>query len=398
MSTPSVHTADCIHHDNRYSASLDAYVKNVATIWPQVQTRPVDLTLFRLISHASEACEEVRKNHWGNAAGKLGDVMVWWMTLVHQVQIDPTPANFRATVAYVPEKASEMVWQKMPGACVTCLTRWLTRERGVSLEASDAEISRHLQAAMEHFPVEKGRERQCICAGYKNEVENRAAGFKLFAKRAGQLLAAERAIPQSFADIAVMFNNIHHNNIRIYSTEETAFHLLEEVGEVTRAYSNLFYMDYSPDDPNDVLPDRQNLVLEFMEELADVFYWSLQLHAKLRDQVRTGKEIIKHVTRKTNMRSIDTAFEEWMEPAESLIAMIWALYETDHYLACEKCKKCPCNATEHRALLTEDAFQTDEVMFNTLRDGSVAAVAASRRPPSTGARLPRTPAGRRKGR
>jgi hypothetical protein len=53
---------------NPDEASIEEYADIIGSIWPQDKDRPIWLVWLHVSSHATEVCEEVRKNRWHKVA------------------------------------------------------------------------------------------------------------------------------------------------------------------------------------------------------------------------------------------------------------------------------------------------------------------------------------------
>jgi len=83
-----------------------------------------------------------------------------------------------------------------------------------------------------------------------------------------------------------MFRRVFSNSTYVLTPSEIAFHLMEEVGEVSAALADLelskAVLRKSKNQRNDFEQERKKLVLELSGELADVFSWTMSLIDKVR--------------------------------------------------------------------------------------------------------------------
>jgi NTP pyrophosphatase (non-canonical NTP hydrolase) len=330
---------------NADEASIEEYAEVIGSIWPQDKDRPIWLVWMHVMSHATEVCEEVRKNRWHKVARELGEVIVWWLTFARRVTQEPSKNTTDPVkmVPYLNTNPSDIVWFKFPGVCPVCLGRWI-HAHCQPTEDIYALISQRLQDINAFF----GENPQCTCLAAKRDIEDRDANFKKFTKQCVQEYARQmrqERKPTSLRGMAEMLNTIFANNIEVLSVEEIAFHLLEEVGEVSKALANLFMQEIKDDETESFLWERQEKALDFAEEIADAFSWSVSMLAKIYRFLECAAEFAAEYK---TVEGIPELVRGNMERVRTIVDLIWTMYGKGSMLVCEECGEYPCNP-EHPA-------------------------------------------------
>lgn len=330
---------------NPDEASVEEYAAVIGKIWPQDKERPIWLVWLHVLSHATVVCEEVRKNRWHKVAKELAEVLVWWLTFVRRVTEAPSKNVGEASrlLPYIEASPSDLVWFKYPRVCPVCLGRWLAANCPAGGDASRmiAEKFREINAFFKKTP-------QCTCLAAKQDVEERGADFKSFTKKCLREYARRtraKRKPASMKETAEMLKVIFANNIEVLSVEEIAFHLLEEVGEVSKSLSALFMQDIAEIDRDKFLEERRDKVWEFAEEIADVFSWSVSLLAKIYRFLECAAEFAAEYKTVEGMPELVRGN---LERTRNIVDLIWTIYGKGSQLVCEQCHEFPCNP-EHPA-------------------------------------------------
>jgi NTP pyrophosphatase (non-canonical NTP hydrolase) len=330
---------------NPDEASIEEYAEVIGSIWPQDKDRPIWLVWLHVSSHATEVCEEVRKNRWHKVARELGEVVVWWLTFARRVTQEPGKNSTDAVklVPYLNTSPSDIVWFKFPGVCPVCLGRWI-HTHCQPTEDIYALISQRLHDINAFFAENP----HCTCLAAKQTIEDRDANFKKFTKLCVQEYARQmrqERKPTSLKGMADMLNAIFSNNIEVLSVEEIAFHLLEEVGEVSKSLANLFMQEIKDDETESFLWERQEKALDFAEEIADAFSWSVSLLAKIYRFLECAAEFAAEYK---TVEGIPELVRGNMERIRNIVDLIWTMYGKGSMLVCEECGEYPCNP-EHPA-------------------------------------------------
>ena len=330
---------------NPNEAAIEEYAEVIGSIWPQDRERPIWLVWIHVLAHATVACEEVRKNRWHKVAKELAEVVVWWLTFVRRVTALPGKSVTDAVkiVPYVNSTPSDIVWFKYPGVCPVCLGRWIHAHCEPTADVAPL-IAGKLKEINAFFRANP----QCTCLAAKQDVEERGEDFKRFTKKCVHEYARKirsRKKPTSLKGMAEMLNVIFANNINVLSVEEIAFHLLEEVGEVSRSLANLFMQEITEGDPEPFLRERQDKALEFAEEIADAFSWSVSLLAKIYHFLECAAAFAAEYKTVEGMPELVRGN---LERTRNIVDLIWTIYGKGSMLVCEQCGEYPCNP-EHAA-------------------------------------------------
>jgi NTP pyrophosphatase (non-canonical NTP hydrolase) len=325
---------------NPDEASIEEYAEVIGNIWPQDKERPIWLIWIHVMSHATVVCEEVRKNRWHKVAKELAEVLVWWLTFIRRVT-QPPPKNVSDAVKIIPYIAvnpSDIVWFKYPRLCPVCFGRWV-HSHCQPTEDIPRLISGKLRE-IKHFFKENP---QCTCLAAKHDVEERDGQFKTFTKLCLKEYAKKtRKLrrPNSLKEMAEMLNDIFANNIEVLSVEEIAFHLLEEVGEVSKSLSALFMQEIPEADFDAFLKERETKAADFAEEIADVFSWAVSLLAKIYRFLECAAQFAAEYKTVEGMPELVRGN---LERTRNIVALIWTIYGKGSMLVCEQCKEFPCN-------------------------------------------------------
>jgi NTP pyrophosphatase (non-canonical NTP hydrolase) len=194
------------------------------------------------------------------------------------------------------------------------------------------------------------RGRACECLARKQLTEKRQQAFKSWAKAVVLKLARTEidAKPYSLDDLEGSLAGIFEPNVAVLSADEIAFHLLEEVGEVSRA---LLHLHLQPDDDGGIFLEEHRQRREAVrEELADVFSWIVSMRAKTYSILSCAADFTE--TRSTDVYARN-AVRTYLRPALTLVDLVWNVYAhlaPDAYeeLRCEVCGGRPCNP-RHKA-------------------------------------------------
>jgi NTP pyrophosphatase (non-canonical NTP hydrolase) len=331
--------------EDKNGASVSAYARNIAEIWPQDQEKAAVYFWHYVVKHASEACENVRRNQWHKVAESVGDVIVWWLSFTHKVTSSPYGNMPAEIIPYIASTADDILWHKYPTFCPNCFGRRLIEEKLYSknepgkivIDDPKAEkIIRDLEARP-----------QCTCLAEKARIEGRDNDFKQFVKKNVSAYAKTNISkkPESMDGFVDMFSKIYENNVEVLTIDEISFHLLEEVGEVSTALTNLFTMEIDKSSAAEVAEQRNKRVKAFAEELADVFSWSNSLVMKINRNLSCAADLVD-LFYKVKGGVLATGFSENIRNLvnTNLVDLIWLLHENDKgFLSCEKCHESPCN-------------------------------------------------------
>ena len=299
---------------------LDDFVAAVAGIYAEKDiNRSVWDVWLHTVHHAASIGEEARKYKPGRKLYiEIADFSMWLFTFVgkirgpvglqvgHQSQ---TESAIRTEVAF-----SDLIWNKYPRICPVCFGRRL--DQGVSL--SDIQLTD-----------------ACDC--FLHSVEDRDPKRTRSHIDQLRLYAEERRhqgdMPPSVDEWQKMFAEIFQANLRHLNLTSIAFHLLEEVGEVSDAMVRMYtYVkpEFQPGEPTWHQYSLEN-------EIADVCSWLFTLvnHLQLIPDIIKEYEIFLHGREVTQKEEV------------KLSSIIWGRYGNDQLekLYCPHCKapeKCAC--------------------------------------------------------
>jgi NTP pyrophosphatase (non-canonical NTP hydrolase) len=251
----------------------------------------------------------------------------------------PEEAAFRVRFAFY-----DIVWSKYPLLCPVCFQRNGNRPRGNPENGAEA------CHCLLH-PVED----RSIAETAEQKVQLREA--KELTRRELQAHAAslrDRKVA-GMDELQRMFAQIFKANIEHLSLSDIAFHLLEEVGEVSDALLRLYtYRVGTVDQPGGVedipVAEIERSVGNLEDELADVASWMFTLVIKLDKMKETVRGYLAWL--------FGTDLADCLSQEILLSQIIWKAYGSDRedQLWCEACGrlKCKCPLV---FVTTEDGIQ-----------------------------------------
>lgn len=268
--------------------------------------------------HASAIGEEVRKNKPGGALlDQIADFAMWLFTIAvklnrpfgEETEIDKRNEE---PLIRISKGFSGLLWSKYPGMCPVCYWRRTGGDRA--------------KEKTEKFG------QKCDCLQFDVESRDQGQKQKHVTALREYAEANKGSKPTTVDGWQTMFGSIYEANLRHIDLTDIAFHLLEEMGEVSDAMLRMYTYTKKQPFMLDELGWRQ-IWLE--EEIADVSSWLFALVIKL-DLIReTADEYDK-------WRYEEGAYA----PRDSiqLSRIIWKKYGSDDLTAffCKKCKKNKC--------------------------------------------------------
>ncbi|MCH7777915.1 MAG: hypothetical protein IH878_15495 [Gemmatimonadetes bacterium] len=301
--------------------ALDDFVRVIPNIYyKHDQKRSIWDVWLHANHHASGIGEEVRKNKpGGKILVEVADFAMWLFTFVEKLQgtMGEEKAGdqredeslIRVTMGY-----SDLLWFKYPGMCPVCY--WRRTDGG-------------------NRKKEKNKNFEDSCDCLLHNVESRDQKEK--EKHVKSLRAYAKEIinrkPATVDDWQVMFGKIYEANLRHLDLNDIAFHLLEEMGEVSDAIVRIY--TYSGSKPLiSGEPRWRQTWLE--EEIADVSSWLFALIEKLDFIRETADEYDK-------WRYKEEIFADRTQILLSQI--IWRRYGSDERggFYCPHCGETECN-------------------------------------------------------
>ena len=255
------------------STPLDDFVKVIPGIYAEPdKKRSIWDVWLHANHHASAIGEEVRKNKpGGKLLQEIADFSMWLFTFLGKVagtygedqrgSESPQESLIRVRLSF-----SDMLWYKYPAMCPVCYWR---RSGGGDRDRETSKFFRN----------------SCDCLLYdvesRNQDEKRkhVVALRGFAEDGG----AEK--PTSVDDFQKLFTSIFSPNLRHLDLDDIAFHLLEELGEVSDAMVRTYTYSGKVEQGE---PSWRQVWLE--EEIADVTSWLFALVEKLNLVIETADE------------------------------------------------------------------------------------------------------------
>lgn len=317
-----------VNKDNYMAVCLDEYVRDFFQIYnPYLvqegkKARAVLDIWLHVVAHASLVGEAIRKLRYDEALNELAEVAVWVMNFVGKCgNLDSSKID---GVFFLDADLSDIIWNKYPGICQYCLEP-MCRQCWVGKELEQQQSGNQAQ---------NGNTKPLTKQEKKDIRKKKAEGTR--SSKPKSILAWEDA-----------FRAVYQLNIFGSSIDGIAFHLLEEVGEVARALTDMYtWQEESESKETNAASARME---ELKEELADVMSWTFTLTLKLQDEFEKVKEEAKKFRRIKGNPSFRI----------SLADAIWRNYGGDkNSLHCKKCGNSPCTCQTYFS--ARDGFQSGE--------------------------------------
>jgi NTP pyrophosphatase (non-canonical NTP hydrolase) len=342
--TPRVYVTRAI----KDTASIDDYAADIQEIWPRDKTRPILQHWLNVVAHASVLAEEIRKSSWDKVAHETAEVFVWWLSFVMRISLPPE--NNSDAIFYLPCKPSEIVWSKFPNRCPVCFGLILSQIINISPASEEGFSSVTVENAHLIEAYTSLKDKKCSCLIEKELIEKRSKSFKYFVKsqldRLSKLEELREDKPTSLKRLEASLENIYEPPIFVLSASEIAFHLLEEIGEVSEALVSLTMQP--TDTGTDFLNEHKKRLRNLREELADVFSWTIAMRARthfilsratayVKDAYKEGEGLEKEVGEKF--------VSKLLEPTSNIVGLLWKIYASgnSNELRCEECGERECN-------------------------------------------------------
>lgn len=296
---------------------LDQFVTVVANIYSaQDQKRSLWDVWCHTIHHAAAIGEEVRKDPAGDRLLiEAADCSLWLFTVVQRLygQMGETKSQIESpqeSLVRIQNTCSDLLWNKYPGMCPVCF--W--RRNGKSKERDMAFLN------------------PCDCLLYENERLDqnekrlRATALRAFSDNNRSLK------PTGVDKWQEMFAKIFKANLHQLTLTDIAFHLFEEIGEVSDAMTRMYTYTVKTFVPGELYWRQVRLE----EQLADVFSRLFTFVEKL--------DLVRETTHKYDQQQL-RATSAKRKPVR-LSEIIWSRYGSERpgYFYCPHCKKplCEC--------------------------------------------------------
>lgn len=249
--------------EEAHNATLDDLVHDIRIVWATKDAeRTIYDTLLHTVHHASKLGEQVRRGEYQAVLDELGNTVMWFLTFVGKLQQsieERQKERWEEHLFYTPLPLTDIVWNKYPYTCHACYLRLF--KKGKQKEAW---------------------KRQCDCLLKPNIVELRTDKEKEVAEQALREFAEEHKDEEvtSLSGLEEMFAYLFESNYDNLSLESVAFHLLEEIGEISNALVRLYSydLDKTPNPVESCLQRRRGLE----GEIADTMSWIFAVSIKVK--------------------------------------------------------------------------------------------------------------------
>lgn len=343
-----------ITFQRRMSASIEDYVNDVKKIWPLNFKRSPLHIWMEVVGISSEVGEGVRKYEWDVVINKLGKLVMWWFAFIGRLN-DLSEESGDAVIFKLPDTAGDILWRNYPGICPVCVSTFYEGNKNIKIEQIVSSI---------------GDKCHCLCK--KVEVEKRSEDIKQLANKLTKEISLKyiEKKPNSLLDYEQMFAKMFESNIYILTPDEIAFHLLEEIGEVSNAlvdatiYSDLpSIYSHSLSTMDKIIAGAKNRIEHIEKELSDVFSWIIAMLEKSKQIISSSSRLCVELNvGKVEKEILNNIFKVLSIPTETinLTDIIWGKYRFRHRLGHKKCRSnvCKCNV-EGQLLLDNKHLSRD---------------------------------------
>ena len=337
--------------DTAANVTLDDWIHDIRIVWTRPDAkRSVYDALLHTVNHASKLGEQVRRGEFSNVLNEVGDTVMWFLTFVGklQQQVRNRPKNSREErLFHVPLQLTEIGWNKYPYVCHACFSRLYKEGR-----------------------QNESWKRKCDCLLTPRLVESRSDEEKSKTATALQEFAAQHIADRvsKLHEWEAMFDFIYEANYENLSLESIAFHLLEEVGEVSDALLRLYtYNLKKTPKPEAVYLER---LRNLQGEIADVISWIFAVCLKIKRMYEIYDKLPKQVRREPFGRTFPEISRQI-----SLPNVLWHRYghPDNKSLYCPTCGNRICNcklqfarssrkvdtllAAKEEAIISKESFQ-----------------------------------------
>lgn len=273
--------------------------------------------------HAAAIGEEVRKYKPGQKLLKeIADFSMWLFTFAGKIKgefRELAGNNYRIGEYTIRTERgfSEIIWNKYPRVCPVCFWRRIrngSEEIGMPCDCLIYEVEGRDEVVGEEERRKKEQEKQERVKALRGHAESNLQGK-----------------PGTIDEWQIMFEELYQANLRHLSLVDIAFHLLEEVGEVSNAMTRM----YSYTSSFNGQPRWNQIWLE--EEIADVFSWLLTLVNSLQMMPDITRELLGHLGMGDFIK---------LEGYKIMLsAIIWERYGSRDHRAfwCPACEKLQCD-------------------------------------------------------
>jgi NTP pyrophosphatase (non-canonical NTP hydrolase) len=347
------------------SASIDEYANDIQEIWKKDRSRPVLFQWLQVVAHASVLAEEVRKEAWDKVVLETAEVFVWWLSFVKRISKEPTDRQDPDAIYYLPTSASDIVWFKFPNLCPVCFGFQLIKGKKVKrkqIEVSEKDFN-HVKITQSDLisAYNEINKQPCKCMSRKKSIEARSGEFKTFVKEQlstlGNIPTIKAQKPASLKGLEATIQKIYEPSVFVLTMHEVAFHLLEEIGEVSEALVRLVSQpipqkNLSSNDLKKFRVEHIKRLKNVREELGDVFSWLIAMRSKTHNVLHRSVNYVERFhTADDVMKTAKQIVKKFLKPTESMVDLVWQIYsDNGNILVCEECKERHCNpkSPKHR--------------------------------------------------
>jgi len=277
--------------------TIDEFVSAFQNVYGQYdEKRSEEQQWLLIVEESSRIAEAVREGSYESILEHLTNLFVWLCGFIAKCIIPETKC-------YLKDDFSTIIWIKFQQKCARC----------------DSKPCQCLSSMKRLMKREKAQKEEAY-----NETE----------KNAREQIDSR---PKKLDDIVAMFNEIFYSNIMITDIKEIAFHLLEEVGEVSEQIREL-----------KANIEESNIKFhktELRRELADVFSWVMALLIKVNLLGDAAYNLTKTFASLQEKQSIEI---EPITVNNSLLRiLVQKFYSEGDQLVCKTCRKQKCDLSLH---------------------------------------------------
>lgn len=339
-----------VTYDNHSSASIDDYHRDFSDIWKRdADERSVFDLWLHVVDHAARVARAVRRQRPPEVIDDVADTSVWLMSFIAHCAATTKAIDQHVVFNCFP---SDVIWNKYPGMCPGCFDSWILslldlrpgddhqKKLAFSRENIEAALIGRANGDLAFLSctcltriVTHDRDRE-LAMRLRTDLDRLRMWYAGLVRDRGKKI-------DTVVGIEDMFNAIYANVHHVLSLEIVAFHLLEEVGEATRALKDCYtYDDAREPFSSELHGARKELLLD---ELADVFGWLFATALKIRSTYGVhADEYRESITRRTvgdsGSRRSAIAFAEilWSKYGMTKTGANW------DRLKCPGCNSAPC--------------------------------------------------------
>ncbi|HWR82316.1 MAG TPA: MazG nucleotide pyrophosphohydrolase domain-containing protein [Candidatus Deferrimicrobium sp.] len=340
-----------VNNSNKSIVSIDDFFHDAAFIWHRDKKERTVFDLWlHVIDHCTRLVEAVRKEMPKKVIDDLADTIMWFFSFIAQAL---NSDNFIDNAFRIDKSPSDLIWNKYPCVCPACFDFLITDMINATNETEAERLLKENDNIIRDELIALSRNDDiltvCNCLSRIFFAEERHNIYKKVSCDLDKLrlfyadITRERHKKKTVLELETMFERIFTNSYHVFSVQNIAFHLLEEVGEVSQALKDRYTYDETrePYEMNRIL-ERKN---KLEEEIADVFSWIFALLLKLkRVYYQDAQEYFQTLLPKGVPLKIEFDFLNQISLAE----IIWSKYgrkedgSLSDSMLCTGCYRAPC--------------------------------------------------------